>query len=110
MSQVLQTDSANFTSQVLEADVPVLVDFYADWCGPCQAQAPLLETLAADQQDDLRVVKVNVDAEQDLARQFGVRSIPTIVLFQNGRTVRNGIGLHTGAQLNEMVASLNSGE
>lgn len=92
-----------FESEVLRAATPVLVDFYADWCGPCQTQTPILESLAANQGNRVKVVKVDVDKNPGLAQQFGVRSIPTLVLFQQGNAVATGTGVHSEAQLNALL-------
>lgn len=96
-------DESMFEAEVLQATTPVLVDFYADWCGPCQSQTPILESLAANQGDQVKVVKVDVDKDPGLAQQFGVRSIPTLVLFQHGEAVATGTGVHSEAQLNELL-------
>ena len=73
-----------FQAEVLESDTPVLVDFWAPWCGPCRVIAPSLEEIADEQADSLRIVKVNVDENQQTAAQFGILAIPTMVLFRNG--------------------------
>ncbi len=103
MSAIKNVSAGNF-NEVLQSSVPVLVDFYADWCGPCKAQTPILEALAGDHTDDLTVVKVDVDAEAGLAQQFGVRSIPTLVLFKDGAPVETRVGVNTQAQLDTLVA------
>jgi thioredoxin 1 len=91
-SNVLHSSDTSFASDVLESEKPVLVDFWAEWCGPCRAIGPILEEVAAERQDSLRVVKVNIDESPDLARQFGVRSIPTLMLFQDGKLKSQRVG------------------
>ncbi len=84
---------ANFKSEVLESDKPVLVDFWAGWCGPCRIIAPTIEELAAEFEGKAKIGKVDVDEQQKLAEQFGVRSIPTLLLFEKGEVVRRFVGL-----------------
>ena len=91
-SNVLHTSDTSFVNDVLESDKPVLVDFWAEWCGPCRAIAPILDDVATERQDTLRVVKVNIDESPGLARQFGVRSIPTLILFQDGQPKSQRVG------------------
>ncbi len=81
-----------FEREVLESEEPVIVDFWADWCGPCHMVAPVLEEIAKERSGELRVVKVNIDEEPDLARRYGVMSIPTIVLFQGGEAAKAAVG------------------
>lgn len=93
----------NFSEEVLKSDVPVLVDFYADWCGPCKMVGPLVAQIA-DEHDDVAVVKVNVDDEMELAEKFGVASIPTIILFKDGKEAKKNIGAMSKAQLEEFIS------
>ncbi len=78
--------------EVLRSEKPVLVDFWAEWCGPCHAVAPVLERIAAERADELRVVKLNIDEEQEIAQRYGVASIPTMILFKDGEPAAATIG------------------
>lgn len=83
----------DFKTKVLESKLPTLVDFNADWCGPCQAQAPMLEQLAADADNNYQIISVNIDDNPELAEQYEVSSIPCLVLFKDGAEVTRKIGL-----------------
>jgi thioredoxin 1 len=82
----------NFEEEVLKSDKPVIVDFWAEWCGPCHAIAPVLDRIAEERSDELKLVKVNIDEEQGLAMKYGIASIPTILLFKNGEPAATAIG------------------
>jgi thioredoxin 1 len=82
----------NFQAEVLEHEKPVLVDFWAPWCGPCRVIAPSLEEIADEQSDSLRIVKLNVDENQQTAAQYGVMSIPTLIVFKNGEAAKTIVG------------------
>jgi len=91
---VLHIGKKEFEAVVLKSKVPVLVDFYADWCGPCQALGPVLEKLAEEMKGKAKVVKVNVDQEPELSKQFDVSSIPALFLFKGGKEVSKDVGMH----------------
>lgn len=92
----------NFNQEVLNSDKPVLMDFWAPWCGPCRMVVPLVEEIAKER-SDIKVVKINVDEEQELAMQFGVMSIPTLVVMKNGKIVNQVTGSRPKAQILAML-------
>ncbi len=90
MTETITT--SQFDTEVLASETPVIVDFWAEWCGPCRAVSPILEQIAEDRGDDLRVVKVNVDEEPELQQRYGILSIPTILLFKGGEPTAAAVG------------------
>ena len=95
--------TANFEAEVLKADKPVLVDFYADWCGPCRMMAPLVEELARDMAGEAVVGKLNVDDCEEIAVRYGVMNIPTLIVFKNGKEAGRVLGVQSREVLERMI-------
>jgi thioredoxin 1 len=91
--------TSTFEAEVLKSEQPVIVDFWAEWCGPCRAVSPVLDKIAEERGDELRVVKVNIDEEPELAQRYGVMSIPTILLFKSGEPAAAAIGAQPKSML-----------
>ena len=104
MSEVLHSSDATFVADVVNSDVPVLLDFWAPWCGPCKMIAPILDDLAVEFAGKVKIVKINIDDNQATPAQFGVRSIPTLLLFKDGKPLATQVG---ALPKNQLAAFIN---
>ncbi len=100
---IVHTSDATFEADVINNEKPVLLDFWAEWCGPCKMIGPLLEEVAVSRADDLAVVKLNVDENPNTAQKFGIRSIPTLILFKDGAVQAQKMGAMPKSQLDEFL-------
>ncbi len=105
MANITELSDADFQGEVLDSKVPVLVDFWAPWCGPCRAITPALEELAQEYEGRARIVKINVDDHQGTAATYGVRSIPNLIVFKNGEVAEQIVGAVPKAKLSEAIES-----
>ena len=100
---IVELSSANFDQEVLKSDTPVLVDFWAEWCGPCKMLTPVLDELATEYDGKVKVGKVNIDNDQPLSVQYGIQSIPTLLVFKNGQVQEQHVGLKSKTVLKEAL-------
>ena len=106
---VLEFTDSNFNSEVLQSGIPVLVDFWAEWCGPCKAIAPTVGEIANDYNGKIKVGKVNVDTNQKIAMEYGIRSIPSLLFFNNGEVVEQKVGAVSKDELTSVLDKLIKG-
>lgn len=102
--KVISVGESNWEQEVLNSDLPVLVDFWAPWCGPCRLIAPVVEEIAVEMEGKAKVVKVNTDENPNLAMKYGIRAIPTIMVFKNGRVVDTKVGVQPKEVLKALLA------
>jgi thioredoxin 1 len=105
-ANVVQVNGANFDAEVLKSSVPVLVDFWAEWCGPCKMIAPLLDQIADEQAGKVKIAKINVDHDQPLAQKYGIRAIPTLLFFKGGAVAEQVVGMTSKKDLVAKLAKL----
>ena len=105
MTDIKNLSLDNFDNEISSSNIPVLVDFWAEWCGPCKMLGPILEEISEDLKDKLQVVKVNLDENQDLAMKYSIRSIPTLLLFKGGELIDTKVGLLPKSDLVEWIDS-----
>jgi len=103
MADEIILEESNFDKEVLQSDVPVLVDFWAEWCGPCKMLGPTIEEIARDYSGRAKVGKVNVDQNSGLAEKYGIRGIPTVILFKGGQAVEQIVGVQTKDALTALL-------
>ena len=99
---VININKSNFQDEVMHSDKPVLLDFWASWCGPCRMVSPIVDEIAAER-SDIKVCKINVDEQPELAARFGVMSIPTLVVMRNGKVINQAVGARPKAQILAML-------
>ncbi|MBU1001339.1 MAG: thioredoxin [Proteobacteria bacterium] len=101
----LQVTDSNFEAEVLQSDIPVLVDFWAPWCGPCRAMGPVVDELANEFSGQIKVAKMNVDESQATPSKYGIRAIPTLILFKGGEVLEQVTGAVSKSSIKEMISS-----
>ncbi|WP_455480761.1 thioredoxin [Bartonella sp. B12(2025)] len=99
----IKVDNSNFESEVLTSSTPVVVDFWAEWCGPCKMVAPILDEISTEMHTQVKIAKINIDENPELATKYGVRSIPTLLMFKNGTVSSNMVGAAPKGRISEWI-------
>lgn len=106
MADLLQVTDANFDEEIVKAGIPAMVDFWAEWCGPCKMVGPTVEALAKEYEGKIKIAKMNVDENRETPAKFGIRNIPTLILFKDGEVAQTIIGAQTKSRLEEELKKL----
>ena len=106
MSKVLQVTDSTFDEEIMNADIPAMVDFWAEWCGPCKMVGPVVEELARDYKDKIKIASMDVDGNRETPARFGIRNIPTLILFKGGEVARTIVGAHPKSHIDEELKKL----
>jgi thioredoxin 1 len=106
MADLLHVSDANFEDEIVKADIPAMVDFWAEWCGPCKMVGPTVEALAKEYAGKIKIAKMNVDENRETPAKFGIRSIPTLILFKNGKVAQTIVGALPKSDIEEALKKL----
>ena len=106
MADLLQVTDGNFDEEIVKADLPAMVDFWAEWCGPCKQVGPTVEALAKEYEGKIKIAKMNVDENRETPAKFGIRNIPTLILFKDGEVAQTIVGAHPKSHLEEELKKL----
>ena len=106
MSKVLQVTDSTFDEEIMNADIPAMVDFWAEWCGPCKMVGPVVEELARDYKDKIKIASMDVDGNRETPARFGIRNIPTLILFKGGEVAQTIVGAHPTSHIDAELKKL----